>query len=303
MVTDSPTIAVIIVTYDSGRVLRRCLDCLQAQSRQPDLVVVVDNCSRDPSYLDEVPPKPPYRLIRLARNEGFCQGNNIGFFLARDCTYVVFLNPDAFLSDRLLEDALEWMERAHHWQVGCLTGALLGYDLDAARPSGLIDSTGIFQTRLGRWYDRGRGEPASGATGASEEVPAICGALMICRTSALEQSALRDGSVFDPSFFMYKEDIDLSLRMRALGWKLVYLPRLRCEHGRGWRGRTAVPFRARYLSARNEVRVACRYNWRTLPYSLAKLAYCITLEPIWLRIRSTMARRLTAALPTAPYGS
>ncbi len=302
--TDSVTVAVIIVTYDSGQVLQRCLDCLRAQSRRPDLVVIVDNCSREPSYLEEIPREPPFRLVRLSRNEGFCRGNNIGYSLARACNYVLFLNPDAFLSERFLEDALGWMERPDSRGVGCLGGTLLGYDVRAARPTGLVDSTGIFQTRLGRWYDRGRGEMASAALcAAGEEVPAICGALMFCRTAALAQCALRDGSVFDPGFFMYKEDIDLSLRMRAAGWKLVYLPSLTCAHGRGWQGRAEASFRARYLSARNEVRVARRYRRRTLPYSLAKLAYVLALERICLRIRSTGAHEVTAALPTDPSRS
>lgn len=287
----SPTIAVIIIAYDSGRVLRRCLDCLLAQTRRADLIVIVDNHSPAPAYLDEIPPAAAIRLIRLPHNQGFCQANNLAYALARDCNYVLFLNPDAFLSQRFLEEALAWMERPESASVGCLTGTLLGFDIEHGCATGLIDSTGIFQNWYGRWYDRRRGVPTGElVTVAVEEVPAACGALMFCRTRALEDASLRAGEVFDPEFFMYKEDIDLSLRMRAGGWRIVYVSGLLCHHGRGWQGRRLVTWQARYLSTRNELRLCWRNGWRSLPYGLAKYAYVVAIEPIFLALRQSLTR-------------
>lgn len=281
--TDSPTVAVIIVAYDSGRVLRRCLDCVLGQTRRADLIMVVDNCSPDPSYLDEIAPAEPIRVVRLPHNEGFSQANNIAYVAAREFSYVLFLNPDAFLSERFLEGALARMEGSESSSVGCLTGTLLGFDVEHGRPTGLIDSTGIFQKWYGRWYDRGHGTQASsvGASGTAE-LPAACGALMLCRVRALEEASLRPGAVFDPGFFMYKEDIDLSLRLRAKGWRIVHAPELLCHHGRGWQGRDVASYRARYLSARNELRICLRHRLRGLPYSVAKLAYVILIERMLL---------------------
>lgn len=292
----SPTVAVIIVVYDSGRVLRRCLDCLLRQTRPADLIVVVDNNSPDPSYLDEVPPAAAIRIIRLPRNEGFCQANNVAYTAARQCTYVLFLNPDAFLSDRFLEGALASMERPEGDSIGCLTGTLLGFDVERGRPTGLIDSMGIFQKWYGRWHDRGQGYPV-GSTGenGAVELPATCGALMLCRVRALEEASLRPGVVFDPRFFMYKEDIDLSLRLRARGWRIVLAPNLLCHHGRGWQGRGAASYRARYLSVRNELRVCLRHRLRGLPYSLVKFLYVVSVEQVLLAARSA-----TPVRPTAP---
>jgi len=282
-VTESPTIAVIIVGYDSGRVLQRCLDCVLGQSRRADLIIVVDNRSPDPSYLDEIPVTDAIRVIRLPHNAGFSHANNIAYASARECSYVLFLNPDAFLSERFLEDALARMEGSENSSVGCLTGTLLGFDVEHGRPTGLIDSTGIFQKWYGRWYDRGHGTQAS-STGASDtaELPAACGALMLCRVRALEEASLRPGVVFDPSFFMYKEDIDLSLRLRAKGWRIVHAPELLCHHGRGWQGRDVASYRARYLSARNELRICLRHRLRGLPYSVVKLMYVMLFERMLL---------------------
>jgi N-acetylglucosaminyl-diphospho-decaprenol L-rhamnosyltransferase len=280
-VTESnPTVAVVIVTYNSARVLHRCLDSLQRQTRPADLVVIVDNNSTDRTYLDDVPATPPFRLLHGSRNEGFCGGNNTGYALARSCKYVLFLNPDAFLSDRFIEEALQWMERPENARVGCLTGTLLGFDVAGGRPTGRIDSTGVFQTWYGKWFDRGQGapwEPAALGTG-TEDLTAACGALMFCSTAALEEVALRSHEIFDSRFFMYKEDIDLSLRLRARGWCIVYRPQLLCHHGRGWQGRDVMSYRTRYLSARNELRVCRRNGLKGLPYSLLKFAYVATVE-------------------------
>ena len=284
-------IAVIIVTYASEHVLARCLERLIAQSHRPELIVIVDNRSPEPSYLEAVPGTAPFRLIRLERNEGFCGGNNVGYGLARACPYVLFLNPDAFLSERFLEQALGYMQRAENAAVGCLTGTLLGFDLATARPTGLIDSTGIFQSWYGRWYDRGRGAPATSLdTLRPEDVPAACGALMFCRTRALEEASVRPGEVFDSRFFMYKEDIDLSLRLRQKGWRVLYVPELLCHHGRGWQGRDRASYRARYLSIRNELRICRRHRLRGLPYSLVKYLYVVAIEPLFRRPRRRLSR-------------
>lgn len=263
-----------------------CLDSLRQQTRPADLVVIVDNKSPDPAYLEEIPAAPPFRLVRGSRNEGFCGGNNTGYGLARSCKYVLFLNPDAFLSSNFIGDALRWMERPESARVGCLTGTLLGFDVAAQHPTGKIDSAGIFQTGYGKWYDRGQGAPWDPGTAQSaiEAVPAACGALMFCRTEALEQVALANHEVFDGQFFMYKEDIDLSLRLRARGWRVLYNPQLLCYHGRGWQGRSAMSYRAKYLSARNELRVCRRNRLKGLSYSLLKLVFVMTIE----RLRDRM---------------
>jgi N-acetylglucosaminyl-diphospho-decaprenol L-rhamnosyltransferase len=281
-------VGVVIVTYNSGSVLPLCLDALGRQTRLPDQVIIVDNHSADAAYLDAIREDSRIRLVRSPSNEGFCGGNNRGYRLARDCKYILFLNPDAFATERLIEEAVAWMERPQSSRLGCLTGTLLEFDIARRQPTGRIDSTGIFQTSFGKWYDRGQGTPwvGSGAPPPPEPIPAVCGAFMFCRASALAATAIRNDEVFDSRFFMYKEDIDLSLRLRAGGWELQYLPALLCYHGRGWQGRKQVSYRAKYLSARNELRVSMRNRLKGLPYSLLKFLYVLSLERLLMRLVS-----------------
>lgn len=249
-------ISVIIVTHNSAKFLPKCLASLKAQSVSHE-IVIVDSGSVDPSYLDG------YDNVIKTSNIGFCAANNLGFTKASS-EFVLFLNPDAFLSPNFLADALHLMEK--YPQCGALTGSLLGYDFDHDRPTGKYDSTGIFSTWYGKWYDRDQGKPVSEITYHNmESVPAICGALMFCRKKALTHP------VFDPTFYMYKEDIDLSLRLRAKGWDLLFFPKLIAYHGRGWKKRSQIPRQFRLFSARNEIKIN-KVSLLKLPYSLVKYA-------------------------------
>ncbi len=110
---------------------------------------------------------------------------------------------------------------------------MLGFDIQKKKPTGLIDSTGIFRSHWGRWFDRSQGQPyIPSYSWQSENVPALCGALMFCRRQALEQILLSPQEVMDQRFFMYKEDIDLSLRLRHQGWTLKFNPYLVAYHCR-----------------------------------------------------------------------
>ena len=118
-----------------------------------------------------------------------------------------------------------------------------------------------------------RGQPDDGRFGRPELMPALCGACLFCRRSALEAVALAGGAVFDPAFFLYKEDIELCLRLRAAGWRLLYQPALRALHCRGWQSeRQAVPWPLRLMAAANEIRLYCRHPSPYLLWALAKYA-------------------------------
>jgi len=288
---NNATVAVIVVTYNSGSVIRLCVDALANQSRRPDTILVVDNNSADAGYLEEIPAASGLSIIRNNSNEGFCAANNRGYRMAGDHSYVVFLNPDAFLHRDFIQRAVEWMERADNANVGMLSGTLLGFDIRYKRQTGAIDSTGVFQTWYGKWYDRDQGEQWLEARASSpcEDVPAIVGALMFCRSQAIESVRARNGDVFNARFFMYKEDIDLSLRLRKRGWRLVYRPSLICDHCRGWRGRRNMSIQSRYMSARNELRICFSNQGKGLVYSTLKFLF-VPIEEIFIRLSRLVSR-------------
>ena len=160
-------IAVVIVTHNSECCLGRCLAGLSEQQEEVQCILV-DAGSSQTAYLDGLDTRPGTQLIRTT-NIGFAAANNLGYrAIPEETECVVFLNPDAFLEPGTLGRARAIL--AAHPRVGCLSGLLLGWDLEADRPSGRIDSTGIFRRWYGRWYDRGQGEVFSGQYDRTEVV-------------------------------------------------------------------------------------------------------------------------------------
>ncbi len=276
-----PGYSVVIVTHNSQRYIHKNLAALNAQTTPADSIIVIDSGSCDAAYLQPYVSQPNIIMELHPTDIGFCRGNNLGItHVSPHSEYILFLNPDAFLTPAFAADAMALLEKPEHRPVGALSGYLLGYDIEADAPTGRYDSTGVFQTWYGHWFDRHKGKAIQQPPSpAPEEVPAICGALMFCRRKALEEAAIRHSEIWDNSFCMYKDDIDLSLRIRKQGWRLLIVPYLQAYHCRGWNvNRRAMPRTLRLMSARNEIRVNARYCWMGLPYSLAKYSAVKALD-------------------------
>jgi len=269
--------AVIVVTHDSERVLRPCLLAVSRQRPEPASVILVDSGSASVKYLEEEAHRPRLHII-LRDNIGFARANNLAYsLLGPDIEQVLFLNPDAFPAPDYLARATACL--AAEPRLAAVGGKLLGYDEALGHPSGLVDSAGVSRRWYGRWVDRGQGEPDSpGYYGEAQDVPALCGACLLCRRSALDEVVLPGGHVFDPAFFLYKEDIELALRLRRRGWRLRYEPGLTAWHCRGWRGR-AMPAPLRRLAARNEVRLYQRHPSPYMLWALGKY-FLVTLAGV-----------------------
>lgn len=255
----SGEIAVIVVTHNSAASIDQTLESLAEQSVKPGRVVLIDSGSSSTEYLKKYLSFKTLSLeLCFMPNIGFSAANNLGFnSLESRFKYVLFLNPDVILPPDFIQSALEWIEKPAHHKVGAFSGALWGWDLLKKQPTGRLDSTGIFTTFYGRWYDRGQGDSAKYSPYTKEEsVDALCGALFFASREALESVKLSDGSLFEPTFFCYKEDIELSLRLRKKGWQLIFVPELIAYHARGWqKERSRVPRALRLLSAKNELKL------------------------------------------------
>lgn len=265
--------AVIIVTHNSEIYLKKCLASLHNQTVPPAQIIIIDsgstssekiNCNKDQNNI----------CIYISRsNVGFCKGNNIGLSLVKqEIKYVLFLNPDAFLFSDFIENATKYLEKSDQANTAVISGLLMGYDIMKDCPTGKIDSSGIFRKWYGNWYDRDHGQTYQNQYSKEEEsVPALCGALMFCRKEALNTVLLSPNEVWDNSFFMYKDDIDLSLRLRKKNWELKFLPQLTAYHCRGWQpNRQKVSKHFRLLSAKNEIKLFNRMHSPCVLYSWIK---------------------------------
>ncbi len=261
-------VAVIIVTHNAESVLPHCLASLRAQTLQPASVVLVDSGSDNTDYLESYGEQGPIHVL-FEENIGFSRANNCGYAsLQSSVDFVLFLNPDAFPEPESIERAIDYL--LVHDDVGCVGGRLRGFDQIRQQPTGLLDSTGVFRKWYGCWYDRGQGKPDDSRYNRPEDVPAVCGAFLACRKTMLDQVGAAAGVVFDPDFFLYKEDIELCLRIRQCKWRIVYLPDVHVYHCRGWGNRRRIPYQQRLVAAGSELLLYRKHPSIYMVWALAK---------------------------------
>ena len=216
-----PRVCVSIVTYNSQRYIRRCLEAVWNQEGVHPDVVVVDNASTDGTLKTLAEFRGRIRLIRNSRNEGFASAQNRAI-RSSPASWILALNPDALLTPGFLSKMLEAAELDS--RAGAICGKLLsigpGFE-PLAEP--LLDSTGIYVTPAMRHFDRGWHEPDRGQYQKTEYVFGASGAAALYRRAMIEDISI-DGEFFDSDFFSYREDADVAWRAQLLGWRCIYTP-------------------------------------------------------------------------------
>jgi GT2 family glycosyltransferase len=222
-------VSVTIVTYNSGRFIKRCLESVLEQ-KYPNLeVVVVDNASTDGTvdileqFEDQV------RIYYNDENIGFAAAQNQAIGLTSG-EWVLTLNPDVLLLKNFIKELAEAGQIDP--KVGSVCGKLLTiratFDLPDKQ---LVDSTGIYFTPMLRHLDRGSQEVDNGHYLNFEYVFGATAAAALYRRSMIEDISISD-EFFDPDFFVYREDADVAWRAQLMGWRCVYTPLARGYHVR-----------------------------------------------------------------------
>lgn len=234
-------VSIIVVAHNDEADLPHSVSSALAQRGVRVETIVVDNDSSDGSC-EAVRSLggEAVRLVELPENVGFAAAMNlgIGFSTGR---YVLALNPDCRLEPGFAAILAERLDGQP--DIGSASGRLLRAEGVGLHPTGRLDSTGIYRTATGRHFDRGSGEEAAGRYLVEEEVFGASGAAGFYRREALESARIMTG-VFDSDFFLYREDADLSWRLRSLGWKCLYVPEAVAYHRR-----RNLPARRRRMSA------------------------------------------------------
>lgn len=251
-----PLISVIIVNWNGGGMLQRCLETVFQQTLQDIEVILVDNASTDDS-LELVEQRwPSVRIIHMEENKGFAVANNLAAQSAHG-TWIALLNSDAFPEPHWLESLID----ASQTHSGLFFFASCQIQAD---DSGKIDGTGDQYNIGGIAWRRQHNEPMNKAVSVMDEVFGACGA-----SAFYPRDAFLGVGGFDESFFSYLEDVDLSFRLRLQGYRCMYVPDARVLHvGSASLGRESEF--AIYHSLRNMVWVYFKnmptpYFWIYLP--------------------------------------
>lgn len=238
---NSNKVSVIIVNWNGGRFLERCLSSLMHQTVLPYEIILVDNASSDGS-LEIARHFPSVRLIALSENSGFARGNNLAIEAASvESEWIALLNPDAFAEPRWLEELLAATQRNTSYEF--FASKLLN-----ARDTSILDGMGDAYHVSGRVWRLERGVPVLEIEDRQREVFSPCAAAALYRRSTL----LEMGG-FDEDYFCYVEDVDLGFRLRLAGYRCLYVPQSIAHHvGSGTTGSQHSEF-ALYHGHRNLV--------------------------------------------------
>src|SRR5437588_1986054 len=233
-------VSVTIVTYNSGRFIKRCLESVLAQRYPNREIIVIDNASTDGTV--DILEQFEDRCCQIIYND-----ENIGFAAAQNQAirigsgdWVLTLNPDVLLLPNFIQALVDAGQ--FDSKIGTVCGKLLSilatFDLPD-KP--LVDSTGIYFTPMLRHLDRGSQEVDNGHYLKHEYVFGATAAAALYRRAMIDDVAV-DGEFFDPDFFVYREDADVAWRSQLLGWRCIYTP-----HARGYHVRNVLPGKRRAL--------------------------------------------------------
>lgn len=322
-------LSIVIVSWNVRDLLRRCLESIggaigprasqgssspkecgvaELSHEETDLeieIIVVDNGSSDGSVemvrdlRVEEGHFPNVRFIANEDNRGFSAANNQGISIAEG-RYVLLLNPDT----EIVGDALTTLGAFAdaHLDVGMAVPQLLN-------PDGTVQSSRRrFPTLLTALFESTWLEPVAPRglldhyyvvdqpDDVIQDVDWVTGAAMLVRREAIE-----DVGPLDEGFFMYSEELDWCRRLRAAGWRIVYVPTAQIVHHGGKSSEQVVAARhvhfqtskVRYFEKHHGTLTAEALRW----FLLANYAWQLGVEGAkWLvgHRRSLRAQRIAA---------
>lgn len=241
-----PVASIIIPNYNGKHLLAACLPALRRQTWPAERfeTIVVDDASSDGSAAFLAENFPEVQVVALQRNSGFIAACNAGVQAARG-QVLVLLNNDTEAEAGWLEALVSAL--LVHSDAGSAASKLLLFDQrDRLHTAGdMMGVDGIPRNR-GVW------QPDDGHYDGQRWVFGVCGGAAAYRRDAWQQAG-----GFDPTLFMYLEDVDLAWRLQLLGWRALYVPEARVYHRVSATGGGAL---ASYYVGRNTILVIAR-NW------------------------------------------
>ncbi|MFT4934472.1 MAG: N-acetylglucosaminyl-diphospho-decaprenol L-rhamnosyltransferase [Pseudoalteromonas distincta] len=306
-----PALSVVIVAYNSGATLGRCVAALAAQTYADFELLIVDNASPQREAGPAAQALPGARVIEAGDNLGFAGGVNLGARAARG-RWLVLLNPDAYPDPDWLEQLVTASRR--HPKVASFTSRQV-----MAQDRSVLDGLGDVMSAPAIPYRGGYLSPDPGDT-PEGEVFSPCGAAMMVDRALF----LRLGGL-DEDFFCYCEDVDFGYRLQLVGEPTLLVPAAVIAHeGSASSGGPKSEFavfhgtRNRFwvlvkntpvlllpvilplhllafavVSLRPQNRPLLEVTWRGFKAALAGLG------PIWTSRRRTQAQRRASALQIA----
>lgn len=284
------SVAVVVLTWNGREDTLGCIASLSNSDYSPLGVIVVDNGSVDDTLDAVATALPSAELIANGRNLGFAAGNNVGIkrALADGADAVFVLNNDTIVPPGVITTLVDALNEHPDAGVACP-----------------IVSYGDGDDRI--WFAGSPFDPSRARAGRNSEyetgrrvlpdrpitIDRAVGAAMLVRREALEQV----GDFAEELFFLY-EDVDLSLRIRAAGWRIMLVPHAIVSHlvSASQGGEPVTPLTS-YYGTRNDLEVSRRHAGLRGVRALRRELGCVGVH-----LAST-ARRAPRGTRLACFGS
>lgn len=265
---------IVVVNWNAGDQLRQCIDSIRRYGfNHVGKCIVVDNGSQDGStnFLEGA---PDVDLVLTGKNLGFGRACNLGA-VRGDSQFVLFLNPDASLMPGSLDVPLAFLEEYQNNKVGIVGISLIGAEEEVQRTCARFPSAfglALSSFGLNRLVYRLGTHMHEWDHSNSREVPHVIGAFYMIRRDLFERLC-----GFDERFFVYLEDLDLSLRAQKMGFCSFYLVDA-CAYHKGGGVSEQVKAHRLFYSLRSRIQYAFKhFSW----VSAVMVAFAaLVVEPI-----------------------
>lgn len=278
-------LAIIVVNYNTGDYLERCLRSLGEHRGDLRLdVLVIDNASADGSHRRAVAAHPWTRLIENHENVFLSPAWNQGL-LETNAPYVLFLNPDVEWWSGTLADYVGIAAR--NPRAG-IVGPLVRNSDGTVYPSGrvfpgVIDAVGhafLGTVRPGNPFTRRYHLDGWDRT-SEREVDWVSGCCMLFPRRVFDEVG-----TFDETFPLYGEEFEIGTRLRDAGWRVVFTPEVEIVHESGVStGRSRSQLVMHSTGIYRYYRKHRSRGWRRATLPLAWVVLRVRAEVEWLRLR------------------
>jgi len=262
---DCPSVSIIIVNFNGKELMKSCLKSLLTTNYPNFEIIIVDNASTDGSVESIKKLFSPGHYIEIVENRenlGHAEGCNIGARVAKG-RYLVFLDSDTeFRAEDWLRELIRVIESDESISLAQAKMVLAKDKNSLDYVCTTIDALGTWAATYGLKEDE------------LEENFEILAASSGC--CIVRRKVFNEVGGFDPDYFIYDDDIDLSLRSRLLGYKILLVPSaVIVHHGSVLRG---INQRTVYHSAKNRMRTMLKnYEFRNLWWRFLALSFLMSM--------------------------
>lgn len=175
------------------------------------------------------------KIIQSKKNIGFSRAYNlmINSSLKDGAEIFLMLNPDVLLDVYFIEELIKAYQTDKNSAI--FSPKILYWDFDNNKKTNIIDSCGVGLNYSHHFFDLNQGKEEKNVTESQKEVFGFTGAGALLNLNHIKKVAIDNGKYlefFDELMFMYKEDIDLSYRLRLNGFNIVFIPKAKMYHHR-----------------------------------------------------------------------